>query len=174
MNRTILLAVDATRHGHDATQHVAAAANEALELGRETGDRVLVLHVHEFAHGRFGRLQVDCTDGEGEKVVERIVSDLRAAGVTAEGQIRTTDFGHIARAILHAAAECDARIVVLGSSSRTDLPYNPFGSVSTRLLHMARRPVLIVPWKKEAATAPVPEAEPATSTTGTVAAEPAG
>lgn len=174
MNRTILLAVDAARHGHDATHHVAAAARETLELGRETGDRVLVLHVHEFAHGRFGRMQVDCTDGEGEKVVDGIVSDLRAAGVTADGQIRTTDFGHIARAILHAAAECDARIVVLGSSSRTDLPYNPFGSVSTRLLHLARRPVLIVPWKKEAV--PAAEAEPATGAvaTGTAATETAG
>ena len=165
MNRTILLAVDAPRHSRPgaAMEHVNAAAKETLQLSRETGDRVLVLHVHEFAYGRFGRMQVDCADGEGEKVVEQIVSDLRTAGVTAEPEIRTTDFGHIARAILDTAHECDARIVVLGSSSRTDLPYLPFGSVSTRLLHLARRPVLIVPWKKQA-TAPTPETEPAAST----------
>jgi nucleotide-binding universal stress UspA family protein len=154
MNRTILLAVDAARHGHDATHHVAAAAKQTLELARETGDRVLVLHVHEFAHGRFGRLQVDCAEGEGEKVVEEIVSVLKAAGVTADGEIRSADYGHIARTILTAAQECDARIVVLGSSSRTDLPYVPFGSVSTRLLHLARRPVLIVPWKEADAREP--------------------
>jgi nucleotide-binding universal stress UspA family protein len=46
---------------------------------------------------------------------------------------------------LKAAQEHDARIVVLGSSSRTDLPRIPLGSVSTRLLHMTARPVLIVP-----------------------------
>jgi len=150
MDRTILLAVDAARHSRPgaATRHVAAAAKETLELSRETGDRVLVLHVHEFAHGRFGRLQVDCAEGEGEKVVEQIVSDLKAAGVTADGEIRTVGYGQIARAILAAAQECDARIVVLGSSSRTDLPYVPFGSVSTRLLHLARRPVLVVPWSQ--------------------------
>lgn len=39
----------------------------------------------------------------------------------------------------------DARLVVLGSSSRTDLPLIPLGSVAGRLLHMATRPVLIVP-----------------------------
>lgn len=39
----------------------------------------------------------------------------------------------------------DARLVVLGSSSRTDLPRVPLGSVASRLLHMATRPVLIVP-----------------------------
>lgn len=156
MIRTILLAVDAVRHGRSgaAMQHVAAAAKETLELSRETGDRVLVLHVHEFAHGRFGRLQVDCAEGEGEKVVEQIASDLKAAGVTADGEIRTADYGHIARTILTAAQESDARIVVLGSSSRTDLPYFPFGSVSTRLLHLARRPVLIVPWEQAGPRAP--------------------
>ena len=153
MNRTILLAVDAARHGHDVTRHVAAAAEETLELARETGDHVLVLHVHEFAHGRFGRLQVDCAEGEGEKVVEQIVSDLKSAAVTADGEIRTTDYGHVARTVLTAAHECDARIVVLGSSSRTDLPYLPFGSVSTRLLHLARRPVLIVPSNQAGARA---------------------
>ena len=156
MNRTILLAVDAARHSRPGTAawHVAAAAKETLELSRETGDRVLVLHVHEFAHGRFGRLQVDCAEDEGEKVVEQIVSDLKAAGVNADAEIRNTDFGHIARSILTAAQECDARIVVLGSSSRTDLPYLPFGSVSTRLLHLARRPVLVVPWKEAGAREP--------------------
>ena len=167
MNRTILLAVDAARHSRqgDAMEHVAAAAREALELSRETGDRVLVLHVHEFAHGRFGRLQVDCADGVGEKVVEKIVSDLMAAGVTADGEIRAADYGHIARTILTAAQECDARIVVLGSSSRTDLPYFPFGSVSTRLLHLARRPVLLVPWEKEDASQ-VPKQARADGTVG--------
>jgi nucleotide-binding universal stress UspA family protein len=147
MNQTILLAVDAARGG--SADHVAAAANEVRQLSRDTGDRVLVLHVHEVAYGRFGRLQVDCGDGEGEKMVDGIVSDLREAGVTADGEIRTTDVGRIARTILAAAEECDARIVVLGSSSRTDLPYFPFGSVSHRLLHLARRPVLIVPWQKD-------------------------
>ena len=144
MNGTILLAVDVARHG--TSRHIAAAASETRKLALETGDRVLVLHVHEFAYGRFGRLQVDCADGEGEKVVDGVVSEMRAAGIKADGEVRTTDFGHIARAILAAADECDARIVVLGSSSRTDLPRVPFGSVSTRLLHLARRPVLVVPW----------------------------
>jgi nucleotide-binding universal stress UspA family protein len=50
-----------------------------------------------------------------------------------------------AAAILHAAADHDARMVVLGSSSRTELPLIQLGSVAGRLLHMATRPVLIVP-----------------------------
>jgi len=79
-------------------------------------------------------------------VVEKVVSDLRGGvGVSAEGEITEANTGHVAAAILAAARHYDARLVVLGSSSRTDLPRMPLGSVAARLLHMAARPVLIVP-----------------------------
>jgi nucleotide-binding universal stress UspA family protein len=143
MSKNILLAVDAA--AHDPSRHVRAAANMTRDLSRDSGDHVIVLHVHEFATGRFGRIQVDCGDGEGESVVSKIVADLQAAGVSAEGEIRETKLGHIAAAILHTAHDHDARLVVLGSSSRTDLPRLLLGSVANRLLHMATRPVLIVP-----------------------------
>ena len=143
MSKNILLSVDAA--SGDPARHVSAAAAMTGELARDTGDHVIVLHVHEFATGRFGRMQVDCHDGAGEQVVEKIVSGLQEAGVSAEGEIRDANYGHIAAAILKVAAERDARIVVLGSSSRTDLPRFLLGSVASRLLHMATRPVLIVP-----------------------------
>jgi nucleotide-binding universal stress UspA family protein len=143
MSENILLAVDAV--SHDPARHVLAAAAMTRDLSHDRGARVIVLHVHEFATGRFGRIQVDYGEGEGEGVVAKIVADLREAGVSTEGEIRETSLGHIARAILNAAQENDARLVVLGSSSRTDLPHFVLGSVASRLLHMATRPVLIVP-----------------------------
>jgi nucleotide-binding universal stress UspA family protein len=69
---------------------------------------------------------------------------MKGIGIPADGEMREAPFGHIARTIREAADEHDARIVVLGSSDRTDVPHLPFGSVSPRLLH-ASRPVLIVP-----------------------------
>ena len=152
MNKTILLAVDAARH-------VQAAADMTRELSRDSGDQVVVLHVHEFAVGRFGRIQVDCADGEGEQIVTRIVNDLRSAGISAEGDIREAEFGHISRRILEIADEYDARIIVLGARGRHDLPHLPLGSVSHRLLHGASRPVLIVP--RPAAQAAAAGEEPA-------------
>lgn len=143
MSKNVLLAVDAA--SHDPARHVLAAAAMTRDLSRDSGDHVIVLHVHEFATGRFGRIQVDCGEGEGESVVAKVVTDLQAAGVSAEGEIRETRLGHIARAILHAAQDHDARLVVLGSSSGTDLPRFVLGSVASRLLHIANRPVLIVP-----------------------------
>jgi nucleotide-binding universal stress UspA family protein len=147
MSKTILLAVDAQHYAPEATEM-------ARELSQDTGDNVIVLHVHEFAVGRFGRLQVDCPEGEAERLVTETVAGLRDAGVTAAGEIRETGVGHIARTVLAAADEHAARIVVLGASGRTDLPHLPFGGVSHRLLHLARRPVLVVPRRKVAAEAP--------------------
>ncbi|HUZ51962.1 MAG TPA: universal stress protein [Streptosporangiaceae bacterium] len=155
MSKTILLAVD-------TTSHTAAAADMVRDLAAATGDRVVVLHVHEFAVGRFGRIQVDCGDGEGEKVAAEIVDRLTGAGVDAQADIRKTPVGHIARTISGVADEMDVRMIVLGSGSAHDVPRLPFGSVSLRLLHTASTPVLIVP--KSLAPAP----EPAT----TVAAGP--
>ena len=144
MKKTIVLAVD-------TSSHVSAAAEMTRELCRDSGDRVLVLHVHEFATGRWGRMQIDCHEGAGERVVDDVVAVMKAAGITADGEIREAQFGHIARNILDAADDHDARIVVLGSSGRTDMPHLPFGSVSHRLLHSATRPVLIVPRQPAAA-----------------------
>jgi nucleotide-binding universal stress UspA family protein len=161
VSKNIVLAVDAA--SGDAARHVGAAADMTGEFCRDSSDHVIVLHVHEFAHGRFGRMQVDCHDGAGEQVVEKLVSRLQAAGVSAEGEIREANYGHIAAAILKVAAERDARIVVLGSSSRTDLPRIPLGSVSNRLLHMATRPVLIVP-RTDTPTPATPAPETTTAT----------
>jgi nucleotide-binding universal stress UspA family protein len=138
MSKVILLAVDAR---HYAPESVV----QARELAGDTGDKIIVLHVHEFAIGRFGRLQVDCPEGEADRLVTEILADLRNAGVAADAEIRETQLGHIARVILEAADEHNARVIVLGSSGRTDLPFLPFGSVSNRLLHLARRPVMVVP-----------------------------
>ncbi len=138
MNKTIVLAVD-------AKSHASAAAHMTRELSQDSGDKVIVVHVHEFAVGRWGRMQVDCGEGEGEAVVSEVVADLKDAKITAEGEIREAQLGHIARSILTAADEHNARVVVIGSGGRADLPHLPFGSVAHRLLHLARRPVLIVP-----------------------------
>ncbi|MGN6791102.1 MAG: universal stress protein [Streptosporangiaceae bacterium] len=135
---TILLGVDALHYAPEA-------ADLARDLGRATGDMIVVVHVHEFAVGRFGRLQVDCVEGEAEQLVTDIRSSLVEGGVDAKAEIRETHVGRIAKAILEAADEHDARFIVLGSSHSTDLPHLPIGSVALRVLHHSRRPVMVVP-----------------------------
>src|SRR5579872_4515523 len=78
---TILVGVDAAHYGPEATEL-------ARELARATGDKIVVVHVHEIAVGRFGRLKVDCLDGEGEQLISDITTDLTQSGVEAETEIR--------------------------------------------------------------------------------------
>ena len=148
MSKTIVLAVDVA--SDLPARNVAAAVEMTRELARDTGDRVVVLHVHEFATGRFGRIQVDCYEAEGDRLVADVVADLKTAGIDAEGVTQEAEYGHLARRILEIVDEYDPRILVLGARSRTDLPLVPFGSVTHRLLHLARRPVLVVPRHAEA------------------------
>jgi len=143
MSTTMLLAVDTARY--EPGKHVNAAVEMVRDLAAKTGHKVVVLHVHEFAVGRFGRLRVDCADDQGEQLVSAVVAELEAAGVQAEAEVREADFGHVARGILAAASEHHADMIVLGSSTKTDLPSVTFGSVAARLLHLSARPVLIVP-----------------------------
>ncbi len=138
MAKNILLTVDALHYAPETTEM-------AKELCHGPEDRVTILHVHEFAVGRFGRLQVDCPEGEAERLVISIHTELADAGINAEAEIREAHVGHIARTIVEAANQHDARIIVLGSARSTDLPAVPFGSVSLKVLHLAKRPVIVVP-----------------------------
>ena len=138
MAKNILLTLDALHYGPEATE-----MTKELCQGQE--DKVTILHVHEFAVGRFGRLQVDCPEGEAERLVTRIRTDLTEAGIDAEAEIREAHVGHIAKTIVEAANEHDARIIVIGSARSTDLPPIPFGSVSLKVLHLAKRPVIVIP-----------------------------
>jgi nucleotide-binding universal stress UspA family protein len=144
MSKTIVLAVDTARG--EAGAHVAAAVDMTKELAA-TDDKVIVLHAHEFAISKFGRVQVDCLDRQGEQLVSDIVADLGRSGIAASAVITEAEVSHVPRTILAKAMEVGARMVVLGSSSRTDLPWVPFGSVSSRLLHISPLPVLIVPMR---------------------------
>jgi len=152
MSSTILLATDAR---HD----VATSIELARELSQGTQGSVLVLHIHEFSVGKYGRVQLCCPEEEAEAILPRIVALLGESGVPAEWLIRETSSGNAARAILEVADQHDAHVIVLGSNLRTDVPLIPLGSVSHKLLHMARRPVLVVPHHKATAT----EASPAES-----------
>lgn len=164
MSTTMLLAVDTARH--EPGRHVTAAVELVKDLAAKTGDTVVVLHVHEFAVGRFGRIQVDCPDDQGEQLVAAVVAELRAAGVSADSEIREADFGHVARAILAAARDHGARLVALGSSTKTDLPSVTFGSVASRLLHLSSLPVLIIPMHKDGQQPEHLRVEKAESVTG--------
>jgi nucleotide-binding universal stress UspA family protein len=142
MRTNILLAIDPAAAGD---RRCGAAAGMIAELIGSDADHVIVLHVREFSILSLARNMTDHGGATGRRAVDQTVSGLREAGIHASGLIREADFGHVARTILDAADEFDARLIVLGSASRADFPGLPAGGVSAHVLHLATRPVVIVP-----------------------------
>jgi nucleotide-binding universal stress UspA family protein len=143
MKSNILLAVDVTRGS--PVQHVSRALDLVRELVRDGADHVIVLHVREFSVLRLARTMQDGGGVSGRRAVDEVVASLRAAGIHASGQILEADIGHVSRTILDAAEHFEARLIVLGARSRTDLAHIPIGGVATHLLRSSTLPVLIVP-----------------------------
>jgi nucleotide-binding universal stress UspA family protein len=119
---TVLLAVD-------VQHYTPEAAEMTRDLCGGTGDSVLVLHVHEYAVGRFGKLRVCCLDDQAEQQLPEIVAALRDAGIAAEHEIHETTMGSVAHALVEVADQRDARLTVVGSRWPTDLPHITIGSV---------------------------------------------
>jgi nucleotide-binding universal stress UspA family protein len=68
----------------------------------------------------------------------------RAAGLDAESGVLST-MATASEAIVQAADELDAALIVLGSRGRRGLWSAVLGSTSVNVLHHARRPTLVVP-----------------------------
>jgi nucleotide-binding universal stress UspA family protein len=139
----ILFAVDVAP-GFPQARHVEGAIDMIGQLVRSDIDRVIVCHVREFSVPKLARTMRDHGGASGRRVVDEVVTRLRRAGINAGGMIREADAGRVAQTILQAAAECEARVIVIGARGRTDLPRMPL-DVATHLLHISTLPVLVVP-----------------------------
>jgi nucleotide-binding universal stress UspA family protein len=137
MKGTILLAVDHSKVAHRAAEAVA-------DLAAAEHNPVVVMHVHQVAVGRFGRLVIEQEPDQG-CVSEEIRDELRAAGVDASAVHPEVGMGHVAVEIARTADRLDATLIVMGSRCESDLVSLALGSVSHRVLHLAHRPTLLLP-----------------------------
>ncbi|MFC4056536.1 universal stress protein [Actinomadura syzygii] len=90
---------------------------------------------------------------EEEKQAEHLAQEgadiLRKAGLTDVRTLAERGGGPVWSAIVDVADELDASLVVTGSRGLAGARSLIIGSVSTRVLHHARRPVLVVPPKRQ-------------------------
>jgi nucleotide-binding universal stress UspA family protein len=136
MLEKILLAVDMSDHARKA---VPAAA----ELARAGGGAVHVLHVREL-HYPVPPTVVGDSPEEAQRLVDTVVDELKQAGVTADGVVRSITGGSPAGAILQQAREVDAGMVVLGSRGLSELGALLLGSVAHKVIQLSSCPVLVV------------------------------
>jgi nucleotide-binding universal stress UspA family protein len=137
MYSTILWAADGAA---DATD----VLDEALRL-LEPGGRLIVFHVEQLSVGsHVGGLPIYPDEPERGHRLAEVVDDLCDRGIDAELRIESTVHSPV-RSIPAAAADAGADAIVCGARARHSLVRSAEGSVSSRLIHEATIPIVVVP-----------------------------
>lgn len=133
--------------GYDGSDCGKAALEESLRLSKELGDGIVVV----FGYAPPGIWGGEIVEHEeaieelGEKVMAEAKQRVETTGVKAE-------FAMVAKkpsaAIVETADSHDARMIVVGSYGDPPLKGMILGSTPNKLLHIADRPVLVVPAKR--------------------------
>ena len=130
--------------GYDGSDGGRAALDAALSLARELGDRVVLV----FGYAPPGIWGGEVADHEEaiEELGERLMGEARerAAGSGVEVDVELVP-KRPAEALLDVAETREARLIVVGSGGEAPLTGAILGSTPYKLLHIARRPVLVAP-----------------------------
>jgi nucleotide-binding universal stress UspA family protein len=130
--------------GYDGSASGEAALDAALGLAGELGDKVVVV----FGYAPPGIWGGEIAEHEeaieefGEKVTSKAKAQAAERGVEIEVALVAK---RAAEALIEAADERGARLIVVGSFGEAPLKGVILGSTPNKLLHIAERPVLVVP-----------------------------
>lgn len=133
--------------GYDGSACGEAALDYALGLGGELNDGVVVV----FGYAPPGIWGGEIAEHEeaieelGEKVTKRAREQAAERGAEIEVELVAE---RAAEALMAVADKRDARMIVVGSFGEPPLKGMILGSTPTKLLHLAERPVLVVPADK--------------------------
>ena len=116
-------------------------ADAAAELAQQTGAAVSVVSLDGLDVEALSPTPRSEFTQLAETTVNQVVERLRAAGVDAEGAVRT---GLVVPGVLLYAEEKDADVIVCGASTKGRVARRVLGSVPVELISRARRPVLVI------------------------------
>lgn len=135
MFKRILLAFDGSDHSRQALP-------AAIEIAKEFDGFVFVLHVLEHDRGRSVVFAME-SPAEGAKLVYDAVATLRAAGVTAGGEVHDVAAGHVAKDIVETARAKESDLIVMGSRGLSDVQGLLLGSVTHKVMQLSHAAVLV-------------------------------
>ena len=133
--------------GYDGSDCSRAALDEGLRLAKDLGDSVVVVFGYA-PPGIWGGEIVEheeAIEERGEKVLDEAKHQAQAAGAEVEVELVAKK---ASEAIVGVAEQRDARMIVVGSYGDPPLKGMILGSTPNKLLHIADRPVLVVPAKR--------------------------
>lgn len=130
--------------GYDGSDCSRAALDEGLRTAQALGDEVIVVFGYSPPGLWGGEIaeHEDAIEERGMKVLAEAKHRAEAAGATVELELVAK---RGSEAIVEVADRRDARMIVVGSYGDAPLKGMILGSTPNKLLHIADRPVLVVP-----------------------------
>jgi nucleotide-binding universal stress UspA family protein len=129
--------------GYDGSDCAHSALETAIDIARDLGDELLITFGYE--PGGIGEEHAahrKAVKQMGDKATARGLKRAQDAGVSAKVALvpeRAVD------ALITVAEEHDARAIVVGTYGENPIKAVLLGSTPYKLLHLAERPVLVVP-----------------------------
>lgn len=137
MFKTIVLALDGSEGSRKAL-------SLAVELAKRDGASIVIAHVEQDIVGKGGG-PIIATEDEIQAEIRRQAKELSDDGIETSVEMRNVMLGGPAHAIDEIADGADADLVVMGTRGHSPVAGLLLGSVTQRLLHISRRPVLVAP-----------------------------
>jgi nucleotide-binding universal stress UspA family protein len=137
MFETIVLALDGSEGSRRAIQ-------VAAELARQNGGRIVIAHVEQDVAGK-GGAPIPITEDEIQAEIRKQADQLSTDGIETSVEMRQVMLGGPAHPIAEIAEDANADLIVTGTRGHSPVAGLLLGSVTQRLLHIARSPVLVVP-----------------------------
>ena len=139
MFKAIVLALD----GSDTAKRGIPIA---VELAKEGNGKIVIAHIEERMATK-GRAPLEVDEDEIQAELRAMVKDFAAEGIEASlemGDVMAGGAG-TAHAIADIAERSKADLIVTGTRGHSPVAGLLVGSVTQRLLHIAKQPILVVP-----------------------------
>jgi nucleotide-binding universal stress UspA family protein len=133
--------------GWDGSDSSRMAIPVAADIARHYGARLVLAHVEERVAGKGGVVPIK-DEGMLQAELEEQSRELSEQGIETAIETRAIVLGGPAHALEDLADSVDADLIVVGRHGHSPIAGLLVGSVTQRLLHISRRPVLATPTKE--------------------------
>jgi nucleotide-binding universal stress UspA family protein len=136
----------------DGSPTATKALVAALQLARDSGGRVRVIHVveelafvdgYDMYGGQTGEL-LQVMREAGDKVLDAALEIARSAGVEADKQLFDRFGERLGEVVANAARDWNADLIVLGTHGRRGIGRVLLGSGAEQIIRLAPTPVLVI------------------------------
>jgi nucleotide-binding universal stress UspA family protein len=129
----------------DGSKSAEQALPYAKALAKTEGARLIVVHVDELSLGKGGGYSVYVNESEIQGDIQKQVEELKREGLEVSLQTSTAVMGGAAHVIADIAKQEQADLIVAGTRGHGPVAGLLLGSVTHRLLQIAKCAVLVVP-----------------------------